>query len=278
MTSIPIPDEVDIESDTVTGASARAMHGLFDAPGGPPAEGDPLPPLWHWMAFLPRLAHSEMGKDGHPQRIGPFHSDEFPRRMFAGARLSFPGVARVGQTLTRRTWLKSVERKSGRSGELLFATVAIEIAGDSTPLILEEQEIVFRPAATAPASPPQVAAANDEAWPWRLPLPTDPVTLFRYSALTYNAHRIHYDRDYATGEEGYPGLVVQGPLQAIGLAEVARRHAPDRQVGTFSFRAIRPAFDGSTLGLCGQPDEHGITLAVLDSLSSVTMSARITWK
>lgn len=278
MTSIPVPDEVEIETDAVTGASARAMHGLFDAPGEPPAEGDPLPPLWHWMAFLPRLAHSEMGKDGHPRRIGPFHSEEFPRRMFAGARLSFPGVARVGQTLTRRTRLKSVECKSGRSGELLFATVAIEIAGDSKPLILEEQEIVFRPAATVPASAPQVSTPNDEAWPWRLPLPTDAVTLFRYSALTYNAHRIHYDRDYATREEGYPGLVVQGPLQAIGLAEVARRHAPDRQVGTFSFRATRPAFDGPTLGLCGRPDEHGITLAVLDNLSSVTVSARITWK
>jgi 3-methylfumaryl-CoA hydratase len=278
VTSIPVPDEVEIEKDVVTEASARAMHGLLDAPGGPPAEGDPLPPLWHWMAFLPRLAHSEMGKDGHPRHMGPFHSEEFPRRMFAGARLSFLGVARVGQTLTRQTWLKSVERKSGRSGESLFATVAIEVTGDSAPLILEEQEIVFRPAAKVPASAAPVATPNDEAWPWRLTLPTDPVTLFRYSALTYNAHRIHYDRDYATHEEGYPGLVVQGPLQAIGLAEVARRHAPDRQAGTYSFRATRPAFDGPALGLCGRPDDHGVTLAVLDSSSSVTVSARITWK
>jgi 3-methylfumaryl-CoA hydratase len=278
VTSIPDANEVEEDFDVVTDASARATHGLFDALGDPPGTGDPLPPLWHWMAFLPRIAQHEMGADGHPRRGDLFHSDEFPRRMFAGARLSFPGVARVGEPLTRHARVKSVERKSGRSGELLFVTVTIEILRGTTPVILEEQDIVYRPLATGGATSLQTPAPNTEDWPLRLGLPTDPVTLFRYSALTYNAHRIHYDRDYAMQHEGYPGLVVQGPLQAMGLAEVARRHVPHRSVGALSFRAMRPAFDGPSLELCGRLGEQGISLAVLDSSSSVTVSAKIVWR
>ena len=278
MTNIPDADEVEVDLDIVTDASARAAHGLFDAPGDPPGIGDPLPPLWHWLAFLPRTPQHEIGADGHPRRGDLFRSQEFPRRMFAGARLSFPGVARVGEPLIRHAKVKSVKRKSGRSGEMLFVTVTIEILRGTTPVILEEQDIVYRPIATGTATPLPTPAPNTEDWPLRVGLPTDPVTLFRYSALTYNAHRIHYDREYAMQRECYPGLVVQGPLQAMGLAEVARRHVPNRSVGAFSFRAMRSAFDGPSLELCGRLGEQGLFLAVLDASSSMTVSGEIVWR
>jgi 3-methylfumaryl-CoA hydratase len=275
---VPVENEVKVDVDVVTEASSRAMHGLFDAPGDPPRMGDPLPPLWHWMALLPRLARREMGEDGHPRRDSVIRGDEFSRRMFAGARLSFLGVAHVGETLIRSSWLKSVERKIGRSGELLFVTVAAEIATESTLLISEEQDIVYRRAEGTFTALPREAIAADADWPLRIELPTDPITLFRHSALTYNAHRIHYDREYATKVEGYPGLVVQGPFQAMGLAEVARRHVPDRSIESLTIRAVRPAFDGQNLNLIGQPQPGGLVLASIDSSSSVTMSGQITWK
>lgn len=273
----PPSDDVDVDSDAVPETIARAMHGLLDAPGEPPKAGDPLPPLWHWMAFLPRVARSGMGIDGHPQLSGPLHFEDFPRRMFAGARITFPRIVSVGESLTRRARVKSVERKNGRSGELLFVTVAIEVSNALGVAIVEEQDIVYRSAAIATAPKSDVTPANDEDWPWQIELPTDPVTLFRYSALTYNAHRIHYDRDYAISEEGYPGLVVQGPLQAVGLAEVARRFAPERRVDTFSFRAKRPAFDGLAISLCGQPGESGLNLAALDGSRKETVTAQVSW-
>jgi 3-methylfumaryl-CoA hydratase len=264
---------VDVDTDVVPATSSRAMHGLLDAPGEPPGDGEPLPPLWHWMAFLPRLARREMGNDGHPLRARALYFEEFPRRMFAGARLSFPGVARVGETLTRRSRVTSVERKTGRSGELLFVTMTTEVSNEEGIAIVEEQDIVYRSAAPANGAAP----FNVEEWPWQIELPTDPVTLFRYSALTYNAHRIHYDRDYANREEGYPGLVVQGPLQAVGLAEVARRFVPDRRVSVFRFRAKRPAFDGPALRLCGRLDDSGLALAALDVSTNETVTAHVSW-
>lgn len=268
---IPPPDQVLLDRDVVTASTARAMHGLFDAPGDPPGDNDPLPPLWHWMAFLPRVAHREMGSDGHPYLATSLLSYEDARRMFAGARLTFLGVARVGEALSRRSWLKSLERKVGRTGELVFATVAFEISNEAGIVIAEEQDIVYRPR-TASGHMEQ-SPANTEEWTWRLKLPTDPVTLFRYSALTYNAHRIHYDRDYATHEEGYPGLVVQGPLQAVGLAEIVRRFATGQVLHEMSFRALRPAFGGSPLSLCGRAEEDGVTLVALDESSRVTVQA-----
>lgn len=267
-------DSLETSRDVVSEESARALHGLLDAPGPAPAEGDPVPPLWHWLAFLPRCAQRELGADGHPKSEALFHQEEYPRRMFAGGRVSFEGVARVGETLTRRSRVGSVIPKSGRSGELLIVTLEHEIGDSHGVIIRESQDLVYRPAVVNTISTEQSTRAEiTDMWRWQLSLATDPPALFRFSALTYNSHRIHYDRDYATKVEGYPGLVVQGPYQAIGLAEICRRNLPDLVVQSFEFRAVRPAFDGGGLKLRGSGEESRVTLAACDDLNRVTMRA-----
>ena len=280
----PVPEEVD---DVLTPAVAAALHGLLDAPGDPPAEGDPIPPLWHWLAFAPRVPQRELGADGHP-RTGRFLPPVTGRRMWAGGRLTFaPDRApRIGQHLRRRSEVSKVEEKEGRSGRLVFVTIAHEVRstgdsdGSTEAAVHELQDIVYRPpvdataSARATTSPGRNDPAQDPGWDFGLDLVPDPTLLFRFSALTYNAHRIHYDRPYATEVEGYEGLVVHGPLQAIALAELCRRHLPDRPLRSFQFRGLRPAFDGNPLRLGGRVlDRTNVRLVALDSSGEVTMQA-----
>jgi 3-methylfumaryl-CoA hydratase len=274
VTSLPVPDEVSTETDYVSSESASALHGLLDAPGDAPGNGDPLPPMWHWLAFLTCTSQRDIGTDGHLKVDPVFHADGFPRRMFAGARLSFPGAARVGEPLTRHSRVVSITRKTGRSGELMFVTVQNEILSNGEVVIREEQDIVYRPSMVAPSPEPTPKLTEiPPKWIWRIALTTDAVLLFRYSALTYNAHRIHYDWRYVTEVEGYPGLVVQGPLQAIGLAEVYRRNEQERRLASFHFRAMRPAFGGESIQLCGYRDESAVNFAVFDSYGRETVVA-----
>jgi 3-methylfumaryl-CoA hydratase len=262
------------ESDTVVDNSALAMHGLLDAPGQAPKNGDPLPPLWHWLAFLPRIPQRDIGLDGHPIVNELFDSEAYPRRMFAGARISWPGTAHVGEQLTRRSRVANVVTKEGRSGSLLFLTVENEIYEQGNLVIREEQDLVYRAAAgSSPAAPSSGGDVDQQTWTWSLPITIDPVSLFRFSALTYNAHRIHYDRAYATQTEGYPSLVVHGPLQAISLAELCRRFEPESSLASFSFRAQKPAFEGAPLRFCGRHEGDEIELAALDGTGHVTVSA-----
>lgn len=266
-------------SDTVTAGAAEALHGLFDCPGGPPAEGDPVPPLWHWLAFLPRVPQRELDADGHPRRGGFLPPVELPRRMFAGGRVAFEGPLRVGERLVRHSRVASVEEKEGRSGRLVFVTVRHEIgpAGGAASVI-EEQDLVYRgPPAPAPArATPAPAAEAGEPWPWALDIAVDATLLFRFSALTYNAHRIHYDRAYATEVEGYPGLVVHGPLQAVALAELIRRRAGGSALASFRFRALRPLFDdAATMRLRGR-EERGTARLVAAGAGAPTMEADAT--
>ena len=259
-------------SDTVTAGAAEALHGLLDSPGEPPHEGDPVPPLWHWLAFLPRVPQRELDADGHPRRGGFLPPVELPRRMFAGGRFSFVRPVRVGERLTRLSRVASVEEKEGRSGRLVFVTVRHEIgpAGGAVSII-EEQDLVYRGPSGPVREPPP--AGEDDAWRWALDIAVDATLLFRFSALTYNAHRIHYDRTYATDVEGYPGLVVHGPLQAVALAELCRRHAGDRALASFSFRGVRPLFDNdATLKLRGG-EEDGRALLVAAGAGAPTMEA-----
>jgi 3-methylfumaryl-CoA hydratase len=269
-------DKVVEESDAVADGSALAMHGLLDAPGQAPRNGDPLPPLWHWLAFLPRIPQREIGLDGHPLVNEFFDSQAYPRRMFAGARISWPGTAHVGEQLIRRSRVANVVTKEGRSGPLLFLTVENEIYERGDLVIREEQDLVYRAASgsspTAPLSDVDVDV-EEETWTWNLAVTIDPVSLFRFSALTYNAHRIHYDRTYAMQTEGYPGLVVHGPFQAISLAEVCRRFQPESPLASFAFRAQRPAFEGAPLRFCGRREGDEIELAVLDGSGHITVSA-----
>lgn len=227
--------------------TVAAVSGLFDLP--PVAgEGDPLPPLWHWFGFLAHPRQDELGDDGHPA-AGPFMPDiPHRRRMIAGGRLEVREPMRVGETLERRSQQVRSETKHGRSGEMLLVTVRHEFLRDGAVITAEEQDVVYRsqPPGQARGLPDDTPAAADA--PARSPeavaLTPDETLLFRFSALTYNTHRIHYDQPYVTGVEGYPGLVVHGPLLALLLLELPRRHRPDRPLARFSYRLTRPVFVG----------------------------------
>jgi 3-methylfumaryl-CoA hydratase len=215
--------------------------------------GDPLPPLWHWMYFLPRAPGSKIGPDGHPQRGGFMPPIDLPRRMFAGARLKFHRLLTIGKPAERQGEVRAIAEKEGKSGKLAFVTAHYRFYQDGQLCIEEEQDIVYREPGERVAAPTPAAtleALADGAWT-RTIVP-DPVLLFRFSALTFNAHRIHYDRPYATGEEGYPGLVVHGPLTAIQLLELVRHHQ-HRPVTAFDFRGRAPLFDLAPYRLVGRP-------------------------
>jgi 3-methylfumaryl-CoA hydratase len=232
-----------------------------------------LPPLWHWMLFAHWVRPAELGPDGHPARGTFLPADpDLPRRMYAGGRLSFPGTLRAGAAATRDSSIIRVEEKTGSTGRLLFVTVRHEISGPSGLAITEEHDIVYRGLAGAAAKP----GAPFENWPeaFEATVTPDPVLLFRYSALTGNGHRIHYDRTYVTEVEGYPGLIVHGPLQATLLAELAQRHAPGRRLAGFEFRAVRPVFDLAPFRLVGHwRGANQATLAVVDHAGQSCMRA-----
>lgn len=238
--------------DVVTAGPLDRWSAMFDRDDPLHAEGDPVPPLGHWLFFLPCPRQSEIGPDGHPKRGGflpPIH--HLPRRMWAGSRVVFPGEIRVGDRIARRSTIASIEEKAGRASPLVFVTVRHEIgrAGEP-PAIVDEHDIVYRGLEPAPA------AGRSEPMPpgaWRRTLTPDAVLLFRYSALTFNGHRIHYDRDYVTQVEGYPGLVVHGPLTATLLVDLIRRKAPKARVEAFSFRAVSPLFDGHEMSVNADP-------------------------
>ncbi|MEZ5807848.1 MAG: MaoC family dehydratase N-terminal domain-containing protein [Zhengella sp.] len=217
-------------------------------------DGDIAVPLAHWLHFLPDTRQSGLGADGHPERGGflpPVH--HLPRRMWAGSRLTFPGDIRAGMTVERVSTITNVKEKTGSAGDLVFVTVRHAFSEPGGPvLVTDEHDIVYRsmagPAVTpAPSAPPPGT--------WSRSLVPDAVLLFRYSALTFNGHRIHYDRDYVTREEGYPGLVVHGPLTATLLIDLVGRELPGARISAFSFRARSPLFDGNRMVLNGEPPD-----------------------
>lgn len=232
----------------------------IDAPA--PRAGDPVPPLWHWMWFMPIHRQSELDEDGHGKTGDFLPPVPLPLRMWAGGRIEFHRPLRVGQTYTRTSRILDVRQKEGRSGPLIFVIVRHEI-GDAEGIALsEEQDIVYRDNATAGEvrTVPAQTAPSDAVWE-RVIRPND-VLLFRYSALTFNAHRIHYDRRYATEVGGYPGLVVHGPLIATLLLDLLRRNMPKAKVGRFAFRAVSPLFDTAPFVVCGKPERDGKTVSL----------------
>lgn len=254
-----------------------AFAGLTGWPLPPPAEGDPLPPLWHWFTLTDHPAQPEIGADGHPAGGPLLPPVPGRRRMFAGGRLQLDAPVPVGGNLTRRSAVTGVTVKEGRSGELAFVTVRHELSVDGTAVGAEEQDIVYRSGAgeTIPRSVPRPETGEPEpAGPWRLDLATGPVALFRFSALTYNAHRIHYDRPYATKTEGYPDLVIHGPLLALLAVELARVNAPGRPVRGFEYRLTRPAFSPARVVAAGIPGPDGaaveVSVAAAGAMPSLT--------
>jgi 3-methylfumaryl-CoA hydratase len=242
-------------SARIDARAATALAATLDRPFSF-AAGAALPPLWHWIYFWSAAAQAELGPDGHAPRGGFLPPVPLPRRMWAGGRFTFTAPLPVEAEATRTSVVKSVTAKAGASGNLAFVTVRHEIAHDGTVCLTEEHDIVYRdlPQAGAPA-PVAKPAPLDPAWS-RIVTP-DPVLLFRYSALTFNGHRIHYDRSYVTGVEGYPGLVVHGPLIATLLADLLQRHLPEARMRAFSFRAVGSLYDTEPFTVCGRPDPDG---------------------
>jgi 3-methylfumaryl-CoA hydratase len=235
-----------------------AFAAVLDLTEGP-APGDPLPPLWHWFHLLHHPRRSELGDDGHPAAGRFMPPLPHRRRMIAGGRLRVFEPMRVGEQVMRRSELASVDVKAGRSGQMVFVTVRHEFSRtDATPLATEEQDVVYRSQApgqvhgleTGPSDVPEPQAR------WRFETTTDAALLFRVSALTYNTHRIHYDEPYVTRVEGYPGLVVHGPLLALLLLEIPRRHRPDAPVSQFDYRLTQPIFAGQTIITRGDVGAH----------------------
>ena len=244
-------------TDLVTAAPLHALAATLDRDEAEPLPGTDIPPLAHWLYFLPAAPAREIGPDGHPQRGAFLPPVPLPRRMWAGGRLEFHHPLQVGDEITRRSRIAQVDEKEGRSGTLVFVTVRHEVFNARGLAITEEHDIVYREApllgavASNPAPAPQ--PAPPEASFSREIVP-NPVLLFRYSALTFNGHRIHYDRSYATEVEGYPGLVVHGPLIATLLVDLLRHERPLARLKRFAFTAVRPTFDIHRFHVCGRDD------------------------
>ena len=237
--------------DTATAGPIVGLGAALDRDDPEPLPGSEVPPLGHWLYFTPRVRQSRLGPDGHARRGDFLPPVPLPRRMWAGGRLVFAHPLRIGDEMRRESRIDDVKIKTGRSGSLVFITVGHRIGNALGVAVTEEHDIVYRdaPSVDAPASPPQ-AAPVDEIF--SRTITPDPVLLFRYSALTFNGHRIHYDRTYVNDVEGYPGLIVHGPLIATLLLDLLRREVADARVRRFGFTAVLPIFDTHPFSVCGR--------------------------
>jgi len=263
-------------TDVATATPYAALSATLDRPAERPPAGTPLPALWHWLYFLPLFRQSEVGTDGHAKRGGFLPPIPLPRRMWAGSQFRFHAPLYIGDVLTRVSTIDDVTEKSGRTGALVFVKVRHEIRRQDEPdvALTEFHDIVFREAPKEGDTAPRPKMAPGSA-AWEQRWVPDDVLLFRYSALTFNGHRIHYDRRYVTGVEGYPGLVVHGPLLATLLLDLLRHRRPDAVVTRYEFRAIRPLFDIDPFYACGEPQPDGRTfrLWTRDHDGALTMDA-----
>jgi 3-methylfumaryl-CoA hydratase len=247
----------ELSYDRVTPVPITALAATLDREDVIPQDGDPVPPLWSWLYFLPMRRHSELGSDGHGMRGDFLPPVKLPRRMWAGGRLKFSRDLRVGSEISRTSTIVAISEKVGRTGPLVFVVVKHQISDAVGLLLTEEHDIVYRDLPSEQSQRTSAKRAPAEST-WTREVWADSVMLFRYSALTFNGHRIHYDRRYATEIEKYPGLVVHGPLIATLLLDLLRREEPQSRVVEFSFRAIHPIFDVDPFVLCGQPEKGGV--------------------
>ncbi|MEZ5572685.1 MAG: MaoC family dehydratase N-terminal domain-containing protein [Halioglobus sp.] len=255
--------------DAICAAPAAALSATLDYPHTLVVPGQPLPVCWHWLYFQGPVAGSQLGIDGHPGRGEFLPPISLPHRMWAGSRVRIVAPLILGVTAQRQSSITAIEHKQGRSGDLLFVTVRHLVFQGENLVIDEEQDLVYHQRHIGQPSPPAHPAPATAQWSRELT--PDPVLLFRYSAVTFNSHRIHYDREYAVGEEGYPALVVQGPLTATLLLDLVRRELPLEEVVKFEFRALRPLFEGSLVTLQGRQNQRTVTLWAMDSTGAMAM-------
>lgn len=246
-------------ADSIAATPVQALAATLDRDDPAPQPGDPIPPCGHWLYFLPLHRQSEIGQDGHPTRGGFLPPVPLPRRMWAGSRIEFLRPLTIGSPIKRGSRVVDVSGKEGRSGALVFVRVRHEVSDEAGVALIDEHDIVYRdnPKPGDPSPPHQAAPAEHD---WARTIRPDDVLLFRYSALTFNGHRIHYDRRYVTEVEGYPGLVVHGPLIATLLLDLLRRNLPGANISGFSFRAMKPTFDIAPFEVRGRRMEDGRTV------------------
>jgi 3-methylfumaryl-CoA hydratase len=266
------PEAIDTE-DVITSQRALELAATLDL-DDEFVDGDQLPLLWQWVYFLDWPKTAELGPDGHPHHGHFLPPIPHRRRMFAGGRVTVTSPLVVGEVAMRHSAIAGTKVKSGRTGELLFVTVRHEYRQDGALRLVEEQDLVYRSGqGVSPSFSRTVEPLGEPSAPWAAHPHPHPALLFRFSALTGNAHRIHYDDGYTTGTEGYPGVVVQGPLLAIYLAELVRAHITDRTIGGFEFRLARPVFVGDEIRVHGTPVDGGADLAVVSGRDAVHASA-----
>lgn len=259
---------IEHRTDIAAARQAHLLAALLDHDTPPWRPGE-LPPLAHWLLFPPDARQSGIGPDGHPMR----EDDGLPRRMWAGSRVRFLAPILLGSEVERETSAIAINDKEGRSGRMRFVTLRHLLKVDGQVYVEEEQDIVYREAGRNGAPPPPDALTPAPQIARAVTI--DPVQLFRFSALTFNAHRIHYDLPYTQDVEGYPGLVVHGPFIATLLMDHFLRHAPAAQVSSFSFRAQRPIFAGEPFTLGLSPEGVGGDLMAIDQLGGLAMRARV---
>ena len=263
-------------SDVITAAPANLLRLAFDRPESEFKDGDVLPPGWHVLYFLPRLAPSALRPDGAAAGSGVVPAMPLPRRMFAGQTFRFHRPLRIGQAVRQETELTDISAKAGGTGTLVFATVVSRISGPDGLAVEDERRTVFREelkAGERNQAPRRDPAPTDV--PWRRTITPDPVLLFRFSALTFNSHRIHYDRQWAMEVEGYPALVVHGPLTSALLLDFARDNNETRAITSYTTQARAPLFEGAPLELRGRPSGHGCEVWAVTPEGTIAMSARV---
>ncbi|RLA53268.1 MAG: acyl-CoA dehydrogenase [Gammaproteobacteria bacterium] len=262
----------ETHEDVISLATAQAMAATLDWEALPQA-GDELAKSWHWLHFLATARQSKIGRDGHPERGGFLPPVPLPRRMWASGQAAFHSPLHIGDNVRKVSTVKSVTHKQGGTGNLVFVVVEHEIYTGDTLAISDTQNLVYREDPDPNAPSPKAMLPKDTAGFSREVNP-DPVLLFRFSALTFNGHRIHYDRDYAMNEEGYTGLVVQGPLSASLLLDLVRTELPDVEVEHYDYRAVRPLIDGNPFQIQGCKTDDGLSLWVVDHEGAMTMQAK----
>jgi len=275
MTTIDLPHlrqwtgKPKVDRDTLNLRHARLMAATLGLEQEALVEGSPLPPLWHWLYFLEGLPPDELGRDGLPARGGFLPPVPLENRMWAGGRVSFAAPLPLGAAVEKRSTVSSVEHKSGQSGDLVFVTVLHEVFHNDALAVSEEQDIVYRNASKEHSARAQQASETASI---TKPFAPNSTMLFRYSALTFNGHRIHYDADYCRNVEGYDNLVIHGPLSATMLAGFAEDVA-GKKLLSFSYRGVRPALLGTMLTLNAIVDKERIALWTSFPDGSVSMKA-----
>ena len=263
----------ETRTDIVTAWPIIGLAATLDRTDPTPRAGDAIPPGWHWLYFLEAAPASGLGPDGHPRVGGFLPQTGLPRRMWAGGSIEFRRDLRIGDPVRRDSEILSIEPKQGRSGALCLVKVRHTVSAAGEVAVVEDHDIVYREAAKAGEPAPTAKPAPRDA-AWRRELVADPVMLFRYSALTFIGQRIHYDLDYCRQVEGYPGLVVHGPLQALLILDLCRRHGP-RPVKRLDYRALHPVFHFERFSVNGKPsaDASRSELWTANSAGNVAMQA-----